>query len=127
AHAGGDVRRLKVGAAAQEGLEEARRLVDVQLGLGHPAVVEHDAQRPFALDPGERAYFQKSFLTMGHDWPSSPSSCGTGPHSIASPIARKTGSAGFAALSARRSESGSAPSASSSPAIASMRAWRVEP
>ena len=47
AHPGGDVGRLGVGASAQERLEEARRFVDLQPGLGDLAAVAcADAARP---------------------------------------------------------------------------------
>jgi hypothetical protein len=53
ADAGGDVGRLQVGAPAQEGLEEPRRLVDSQLDLLHCAVADDDAHRPLSLDARE--------------------------------------------------------------------------
>ncbi len=53
ADAGGDVRRLGEGAAAQERLEEARRLEDGELGAAHLAVTHDDLERSFALDARE--------------------------------------------------------------------------
>ena len=49
----GDVGRLGEGAAAQQRLEEARRLVDAQLDLRHLAPVEPHVHRALALDAGE--------------------------------------------------------------------------
>ena len=54
ADAGGDVRRLGPGPAAQERLEEPRRLEDAQLDVGDLAVVDDDVHGALALDPGER-------------------------------------------------------------------------
>ena len=48
---GGDVRGLVAGAAAQEGLEETRRLEDPKLGRAHLAVAHGDLERALALDP----------------------------------------------------------------------------
>jgi hypothetical protein len=53
ADARGDVRRLGERAPAQEGLEEARGLEQLQLDVGDLVVLELDEERPFALDPGE--------------------------------------------------------------------------
>ncbi|HKM61147.1 MAG TPA: hypothetical protein VJY39_01525, partial [Acidisphaera sp.] len=53
ADAGDDVRQLGVGPAAQERLEEARRLVDPQLRRGDAAVADRQVERAFALDTGE--------------------------------------------------------------------------
>ena len=50
----GDVRRLGVPAPAQQRLEEPRRLVDVEPGLGDLAVADDDLQAALALDPGQR-------------------------------------------------------------------------
>ena len=58
ADAGGDVGQLGVGAAAQERLEEARRLEDVQLDVGDLALADPDEHRTLALDPGERVGLQ---------------------------------------------------------------------
>ena len=49
----GDVGRLGERAAAQERLEEARRLVDPQLDLAHLVAVELDVHRALALDARE--------------------------------------------------------------------------
>ena len=49
----GDVGRLGEGAATQEGLEEARRLVDLQLDVLDLAVADADLHRTLALDPGQ--------------------------------------------------------------------------
>ncbi len=67
AHPGGDVGRLGVRAAAQERLEEPRRLVDAQLGSGDRAVIDRQVQRSLPLDPGERADMQHPRTTVGHD------------------------------------------------------------
>ena len=50
----GDVGRLSEVPAAQEGLEEARRLVDLELDVLDLAVADPDLHRALALDPGER-------------------------------------------------------------------------
>jgi len=50
---GGDVRGLGVGPAAQERLEEAGRLVDVQPRVSDRAAVRLDVQGALALDPGQ--------------------------------------------------------------------------
>jgi hypothetical protein len=39
--------------SAQEGLEESRWLVDVQLGAVYGTVLDDDAKRSFAFDPSE--------------------------------------------------------------------------
>jgi hypothetical protein len=49
----GDVRRLREAAAAQEGLEEARRLVDVEFDVGDATVLDHDPHGALALHAGE--------------------------------------------------------------------------
>ena len=46
--------RLGEGAAAQEGLEEAWRLVDLELDVLDLAVPDPHLHRALALDPGER-------------------------------------------------------------------------
>ncbi len=48
-----EVRRLGEGAAAQERLEEARRLEDRELGRFHLAVAHDDLERAFAFDAGQ--------------------------------------------------------------------------
>ncbi len=53
ADACGDVGRLGVGAAAQESLEEARRLEDAQFDVAHGAAIEGDAHAALALHAGE--------------------------------------------------------------------------
>ena len=53
ADARGDVRRLRVGAAAQESLEEARRLEDAELRALDGAVADHELEPRFALDARE--------------------------------------------------------------------------
>jgi hypothetical protein len=53
ADARGDVRRLGESAAAQQRLEEARRLEDAELGAAHLAVAHHHLERALALDAGE--------------------------------------------------------------------------
>ena len=53
ADAGGDVGGLGVGAAAQERLEEAGRLVDAQADVGDLAVGDDHVHGALALDPGE--------------------------------------------------------------------------
>ena len=54
-HPRGEVRRLGVGPAAQEGLEEPWRFVDVQLHTLDVAVGQRDMQRAFTFDAGERS------------------------------------------------------------------------
>ncbi len=49
---GGDVRRLGVGPSAEERLEEAGRLVDVEPGLFDPVAAGPEVQRAFAFHPG---------------------------------------------------------------------------
>lgn len=56
AHPSGEVRRLGVCAAAQEGFEEARRLVDVELDGVHGTVDQRDMQCAFAFDTGQGAH-----------------------------------------------------------------------
>jgi hypothetical protein len=53
AYSGGDVGRLGERAAAQEGLEEARRLVDPQLHVGDLIAVDAHVHGPLALHPGQ--------------------------------------------------------------------------
>ena len=53
ADAGGDVGRLGEVPAAQERLEEARRLVDLELHVRHDAVVDLHEHRALALDAGQ--------------------------------------------------------------------------
>jgi hypothetical protein len=55
---GGDVRRLGPGPAAQERLEEARRLEDPQLHVGDQPVVDDDVHGPLTLDPGQCVHLQ---------------------------------------------------------------------
>ena len=66
ADAGGDVGRLEEGAAAQERLEEARRLEDPQLDLVDLAVDEPDRHRPFALDSGEVVSLDRASRRRAH-------------------------------------------------------------
>ena len=66
ADAGGDVRRLGERAAAQERLEEARRLVDVELHLGHAAVLDLDEHRALALDAGEVVGLDRPRPALSH-------------------------------------------------------------
>ncbi len=54
----GDVDGLVVGTAAQERLEHARRLVDLELHVLDHAVAHDDVHRPFTLDAGERRHVQ---------------------------------------------------------------------
>lgn len=54
ADAGGDVRRVGVGAPAQQRLEKPRRLVDAELGLLHRAVADDDMERALAFDARKR-------------------------------------------------------------------------
>ena len=65
----GDVGRLGEGPAAQEGLEEARRLVDAQADVGDLAVGHHHMHGPLALDPGEPLDGEIAYL-VGHSRPS---------------------------------------------------------
>ena len=64
-----DVRRLGVGAALQECLEEARRLVDVQLHRRERTVDDRHVQGTLALDAGEGMDVEASRRTvlMRHD------------------------------------------------------------
>ena len=62
ADARGDVRRLGVGAAAQERLEEPRRLEDLQLARRSTAPSrDRERQRALALDPGEIVDLDRSY------------------------------------------------------------------
>src|SRR5215469_18658583 len=63
---GGDVGRLGVGTAGQEGLEEPRRLVDVEAYLLDPAVADPDVHRAFALDAGYRRGGQRAVTPVRH-------------------------------------------------------------
>ena len=56
--AGGEVGDLGVLPAAEKCLEEARRLVDPQLGALDSAVLDDDTQGALALDPGQCAHLQ---------------------------------------------------------------------
>ncbi len=58
-----DVGDLAEVAAPQEGLEEARRLVDLQLEPGDHVVVDADVQRAFALHARDDRYVDRS---VGH-------------------------------------------------------------
>ena len=55
AHPRGDVRRLGIGPATQECLEEPRRLIDVQLDAVHRTIGQRDMQRALTFDAGQRA------------------------------------------------------------------------
>ena len=55
ADAGRDVGRLGEFPAPQEGLEEARRLVDVEARLDDLVALDLDVEATFPLDPGQRA------------------------------------------------------------------------
>src|SRR5215472_13578331 len=66
AHPRGDVRRFGVGAAAQERLEKARWLVDVEPYLVHLAAADPDMHGAFALDPGERAGGERAVTLVRH-------------------------------------------------------------
>ena len=63
---GGDVRRLGVGAAAQERLEEAGRLVDIEPGLHHLVTAGPDVQGALALHPGQFGDGQDALVLVGH-------------------------------------------------------------
>jgi len=52
--------------AAQERFEEPGWLVDPQLDVGHLTIADHDAQRTFAFDPGQRADLQFSAASVRH-------------------------------------------------------------
>ena len=67
---GGDVRRLGEVTAAQERLEEARRLVDPQLHVDRPPVADLDQHRALALDAGEVVGAER--LRLPTHWPRSP-------------------------------------------------------
>ena len=64
ADARGDVADLRVLPPAQEGFEEPRRLVDLQIRPLHLAVLDDDPQRALAFDARERADVQ--FPIGGH-------------------------------------------------------------
>ena len=53
ADAGGDVGRFREVPAAQQGFEEAGRLVDLQLHVGHAIAGQLDVERAFAFHAGE--------------------------------------------------------------------------
>ena len=53
ADAGGDVRWFRPRTPAQERLEEPWRLEDLQLDVGHAAVLDDDMHASLALDPGQ--------------------------------------------------------------------------
>jgi hypothetical protein len=62
----GDVGHLGERAAAQERLEEARRLVDVQLDLGDAAAGDLDEHRALAFDAGEEVGLDRSRPAASH-------------------------------------------------------------
>ena len=70
ADARGDVRRLGEVPAAQERLEEARRLVDPQLHVDRPPVADLHQHRALALDAGEVVGAER--LRLPTHWPRSP-------------------------------------------------------
>jgi len=63
---GRDVRRLSVGATAQECLEEAGRLVDVQPRLFDPVAAGPDVQGAFAFHPGQFGDRQDAVVLVCH-------------------------------------------------------------
>lgn len=63
---GGDVRRLGVGSAAQERLEETGRLVDVQAGLFDTVAASPQVQGAFTFDPGQFLDRQDPIVPMRH-------------------------------------------------------------
>jgi hypothetical protein len=72
ADAGGDVRRLGEGAPAQERLEEARRLVDLQLDVVDAAVSDRHQHRALALDAGEVVSPDRLRAALSHRAPAQP-------------------------------------------------------
>ena len=66
ADAGGDVRRLGVRAAAQERLEEAGRLVDIEPRFFDLVAAGPDVQGAFALHPGQFGDGQHALVLVGH-------------------------------------------------------------
>ena len=75
ADAGGQVGRLGVGPAPEEGLEEPRRLVDADLHVDDLPVAGLDVHGPFAFDAGESLDVQAAISgrLVGHrDIPSRP-------------------------------------------------------
>ena len=66
ADAGRDVGRLGEGAAAKEGLEEPRRLVDVELHLVDPAVLDLYQHRAFTLDAREVVGLDRHRAALSH-------------------------------------------------------------
>ncbi len=71
-----DIGQFGKATAAQEGLEEARRLEDPQGCRRDPAIGDFKIERAFALDPGEQID-QDAFSRHG---PSSPSGRVRPPH-----------------------------------------------
>src|SRR5579862_8160078 len=69
ADAGGDVRRLAKRPPAQQRLEEARRLEDLELDVLDAAVPEPDGHRALALDAGEVVGADRAALTHGQQPP----------------------------------------------------------
>ena len=67
ADARGDVGRLAEVAPAQKGLEEARRLVDLELHVEHAPAADLDEQAALALDAGQRADLDRA-CARGHAW-----------------------------------------------------------
>jgi len=66
ADAGGDVRRLGIRAAAQERLEEAGRLVDVEPRFFDLVSAGPHVQGAFALHPGQFGDGQHALVLVGH-------------------------------------------------------------
>jgi hypothetical protein len=75
----GDVRRLGVAPPAEEGLEEARRLVDAQLDGLDVAVPDAHVHGALALHARERVGLQRARPRLSAHGPRSP--CGRAPHS----------------------------------------------
>src|SRR5579871_3702125 len=57
-----NIRRLGIGPAPQERLEEARRLEDLKVHLLHAARFETNRERPFTLDAGQVVHLDRLTL-----------------------------------------------------------------
>jgi hypothetical protein len=117
---GGDVRRLRVGAAAEQGLEEPRRLVDVELDALDRAVPHGHAQRGLALDPGQRADLEPATAAVAHD-------SSVRPAAVRPAAAAKGGDAALNVLNTRCTPSSDIPSARSCATSAVVFAPRTGP
>ena len=120
ADAGGDVGHLRERPAAQERLEEPRRLEDLQPHLLDAAVAQADVQRSLALDARERARGELALSHATRRTPARPRRrCGTGarrrPRRARGGRPARPGSAPPSARSSRSSRGGSSGTARRSP------------